>query len=82
MEEIIKKGMSDIVEILRFLQKELWQRPHLDVTSESELMQGETNYISIDRLDIKKTPFTEFATRKGIFILHLRWILWERKQEI
>ena len=38
------------------------------MTSESELMQGGTNYISIDRLDIKKTPFTEFATRENFHI--------------
>ena len=58
IEEIYKQGMSDPVEILRFLQKELLQGRDLDVTSESELMEGETNYICIDRHDIVKTTFT------------------------
>ena len=68
IEEIHKKGMSDPVEILRFLQKELLQGRDLDVTSESELMEGETNYICIDRHDILKTTFTELASIENFHI--------------
>ena len=60
--------MSDPGEILRFLQKELLQGRDLDVTSESELMEGETNYICIDRHDILKTTFTELASIENFYI--------------
>ena len=66
--EIHKQGMIDPVEILRFLQKELLQGRNLDVTSEYELMEGETNYICIDRHDIVKTTFTELASIENFHI--------------
>ena len=56
------------MEILRVLQKELLQGRDLDVTSESELMEGETNYICIDRHDILKTAFTELASIENFHI--------------
>ena len=68
IEEIYKQGMSDPVEILRFLQKELLQGRDLDVTSEYELMEGVTNYICIDRHDIVKTTFTELASIENFYI--------------
>ena len=70
--EIHKQGMSDPVKILHFLQKELLQGllqgRDLDVTTESELMEGETNYICIDRHDIVKTTFTELASIENFHI--------------
>lgn len=41
IEEIHKQGLSDLVDMLRFLQKELVQRHDLDMTSESELRGNE-----------------------------------------
>ena len=62
VEEIHKQGLSDPVEILRFLQKKLVQGRDLDVTSESELKEGDTNYICVDRHDILGTSFSELAS--------------------
>ena len=62
VEEIHKQGLNDPVEILRFLQKKLVQGRDLDVTSESELKEGDTNYICIDRHDILGTSFSELAS--------------------
>ena len=59
--EIHNQGLSDPVEILRFLQEKLIQGRDLDVTSQSEIQEGETNYICIDRLDILKTTFAELT---------------------
>jgi len=61
IKEIHTQGLSDPVEILRFLQKKMVQGRDLDVTSESELHEGDTNYICIDRHDILKTTFAELA---------------------
>ena len=63
-----KQGLSDPIEMLRFLQKELVQGRDLDVTSESELKEGETNYIRIDRYDILKTTFTELRSIENFHI--------------
>lgn len=68
IEEIHKQGLSDPLEMLRFLQKELVQGRDLDVTSESELKEGETNYIRIDRYDILKTTFTELRSIENFHI--------------
>ena len=62
IEEIHKQGLSDSVEILRFLQKKLVQGRDLDVTSESELKEGDTNYICIDRHNILRTTLSELAS--------------------
>ena len=56
------------MEILRFLQKELLQGRDLDVTSETELMERETNYICIDRNDIVNTTFTELVPIENFHI--------------
>lgn len=62
MKEIHSHGPSDPVDILRLLRKKLVQRSDLDVTSESEVEEGVTNYICLDRHDILKTAFTEVAS--------------------
>ena len=61
MSEIHNQGLSDPVEILRFLQEKLIQGRDLDVRSQSEIQEGETNYLCIDRLDILKTTFAELT---------------------
>ena len=60
--ELHKQGLSDPVEILRFLQKEVIKGRALDVTSEFEAKEGETNYICVDRHDLLNTSFAELAS--------------------
>ena len=65
IDEVNAKGMTDPVEILKFLQKEIVQGRALDVADESEIHEGETNYICVDRNDILQTTFTELASIKN-----------------
>ena len=46
---------------MRFLQKEVIKGRALDVTSEFEAEEGETNYICVDRHDLLNTSIEDFA---------------------
>lgn len=59
---IAQKGLSDPVEILRFLQQELVKGRAMDAQSESEESSGKTNAICVDRQRILETTFTEFES--------------------
>ena len=51
--------MSDPVEVLKFLQKEIVTGRQLEVTNCDETIEGETNYITVDRDRILQTTFSE-----------------------
>ena len=57
-----KEGeLSDPVEVLKYLQKEIVTGRPLEVTdtSSEDTIEGETNYITVDRDNILKTTFAE-----------------------
>ncbi|CAH3153776.1 unnamed protein product [Porites lobata] len=55
-----KEGqLSDPVEVLKYLQKEIVTRRPLEVTSSEDTIEGETNYIIVDRDNILETTFAE-----------------------
>ena len=56
---ILKQGLTDPVEILRFLQKELVKGRVIDAVSESDAHDGVTNSICVDRHNILATTFSE-----------------------
>ena len=53
------QGLSDPVEVLKFLQKEIVTGRQLEVTNCDETIEGETNYITVDRDGILETTFSE-----------------------
>ncbi|KAJ7389599.1 Fibronectin type 3 and ankyrin repeat domains protein 1, partial [Desmophyllum pertusum] len=53
------QGLSDPVEVLKFLQKEIVTGRALEVTSCEEVIEGETNYITVDRENVLETTFSE-----------------------
>ena len=53
------QGVSDPVEVLKFLQKEIVTGRQLEVTNCDETIEGETNYITVDRDRILQTTFSE-----------------------
>ena len=52
-------GLTDPVEVLKFLQKEIVTGRALEVTSCEETIEGETNYITVDRANILETTISE-----------------------
>ena len=55
-----KEGqLSDPVEVLKYLQKEIVTGRPLEVTSSEDTIEGETNYITVDRDNILETTFAE-----------------------
>ncbi|XP_028408793.1 uncharacterized protein LOC114533337 [Dendronephthya gigantea] len=59
IDEITSQSLHDPVEILRFLQKNLVKGRVLDVEDTSEIPEGETNYICVDRHNIMGSTFSE-----------------------
>ena len=53
------QGLSDPVEVLKFLQKEIVTGRQLEVTNCDETIEGETIYITVDRDRILQTTFSE-----------------------
>ena len=55
-----KEGeLSDSVEVLKYLQKERVTGRPLEVTSSEDTIQGETNYVTVDRDNTLETTFAE-----------------------
>ncbi|KAL9960243.1 hypothetical protein ACROYT_G033677 [Oculina patagonica] len=52
-------NITEPTEMLRYLQKKIVTGRPLDVTESSEILEGETNYITVDRQNILKTTFEE-----------------------
>ena len=50
-------NITEPTEMLRYLQKKIVTGRPLDVTESSEILEGETNYITVDRENILKTTF-------------------------
>lgn len=53
------QGSIDPVQVLKFLQKEIVTGQALEVTSCEETIEGETNYITVDRANILETTISE-----------------------
>ena len=53
------QGLTDPVEVLKFLQKEIVTGRALEVTSCEETIEGETDYITVDRANILETTISE-----------------------
>ena len=53
------QGLSDPVEVLKFLQKEIVTGRQLAVMNCDETIEGETNYITVGRDRILETTFSE-----------------------
>ena len=60
--EIEKHSLSDPVEILRCLQQQVIKGRALDVVDSGNSVEGETNYITVDRSNILTTTFAEFES--------------------
>ena len=59
--------------MLRYLQKKIVAGRHLEVTSTSRILEGETNFITVDRHNILETTFEELkhlAEPRLTFELH------------
>ncbi|CAH3170763.1 unnamed protein product, partial [Porites lobata] len=55
-----KEGeLSDPVEVLKYLQKEIVAGRPLEVTSSEDTIEGETNYITVDRDNIIETTYIQ-----------------------
>ena len=54
-----EQDLSNPVEVLRFLQQEIVSGRALDLFSLEETIEGETNYITVDRDKIVETTFSE-----------------------
>ena len=54
-----EQGLSDPVEILRFLQTKIVTGRKLDISSPEETIEGETNFITVDRENILQSTFSE-----------------------
>ena len=53
------QGLTDPAEVLKFLQKMILTGRALEVESSDETIDGETNYITVDRERILETTFSE-----------------------
>ena len=53
------QGLTDPVEVLKFLQKQIVTGRALEITSCEETIEGETNYITVDRESILETTISE-----------------------
>ena len=54
-----EQDLSNPVEVLRFIQQQIVSGRALDVYSLEEIMEGETNYITVDRDQILESTFSE-----------------------
>ena len=68
LNEISTQGLSDPVEILRFLQKNIVEGRELDVGDTSDTPEGETNYICVNRHDILTSTFSELEAIQNFHI--------------
>jgi len=59
IKKLVDDDIDNPVEMLRFLQKTIVTGRALEISSPSEALEGETNFINIDRDDILVTAFTE-----------------------
>ena len=66
--EITEQSLTDPVEILRFLQKNLVKGRVLDVQDTSNTPEGETNYICVDRHNIMESTFSELEAIQNFHI--------------
>ncbi|CAB4021613.1 hypothetical protein AWC38_SpisGene23883 [Paramuricea clavata] len=66
--EIANQRLSEPVEILRFLQKNLVEGRVLDVQDTSNTPEGETNYICVDRHNILASTFSELEAIQNFHI--------------
>ena len=57
--------LTDPVEILRYLQKKIVEGRALEITAEDDILEGETNFITIDRDNILETTFSELGYVKN-----------------
>ncbi|CAB4008163.1 leucine-rich repeat-containing DDB_G0290503 isoform X2 [Paramuricea clavata] len=61
----IPSTVSDPTEMLRFLQKKILLGRDLDISDVSSELNGDTNYISVDRDNILETTFSELNDGKN-----------------
>lgn len=54
------------VEVLRCMQKEIVTGRRLELESDSEVLEGETNYINVDRMNILETAFEEIGALENL----------------
>ena len=54
-----KRELSDPVEVLKYLPKEIVTGRPLEVTSSEDTIEEETNYLTVDRDNILATIFAE-----------------------
>lgn len=54
------------VEVLRRMQKEIVTGRRLELESDSEVLEGETNYINVDRMNILETAFEEIGALENL----------------
>ena len=54
-----KRELSDPVEMLKYLPKEIVTGRPLEVTSSEDTIEGETNYLTVDRDNVLATIFAE-----------------------
>lgn len=52
-------GIKDPVDILRFFQSKMVYGRDLDIQDESSIIEGETNFILVDRSDILQSAFED-----------------------
>lgn len=60
--KINDRGLSDPVEILRLAQMELVKGRPLEMTAQNDVIEGDTNYISVDRDNILLSTFAELSS--------------------
>lgn len=54
-------NITDPVDILKYIQKKILQGRKLEVEDDSEALEGETNFIIVDRNDVLRTGLQEMA---------------------
>jgi len=57
--ESLPESITDPTEMLRYLQKKIVKGRDLEVTDPSQTLEGDTNYITVDRDNIMETTFDE-----------------------
>ena len=60
--KINERGLSDPVEILRLAQMEIVKGRPLEMTAQNDVIEGDTNYISVDRDNILLSTFEELSS--------------------
>lgn len=57
-----ENGLSDPIDIVRYLQSMIVKGRKLDIDDEASVLQGETNYIMVDRANLIETAFPEIVS--------------------